>query len=248
MTLEENNQVLILGGKSDIAISLAEVYAKNGNNLILAGRKINEITDLKDRLQQKYNVTVQLEEFNVLQSGTDPSLFENLNGKLYGVISCIGYLGDQELAEVNSVEANLIMNTNFLGCVQVLNRAVTLIENQKGGFIIGLSSVAGDRGRKSNYFYGSAKAGFTAYLSGLRSRMASTGVHVLTVKPGFVTTKMTSHLDLPKLLTTTPNKVAKAVYRAQQNKKNVLYVKPVWRIIMMVIKLVPEFLFKKLNL
>lgn len=246
--MEENNQILILGGKSDIAISLAEVYAENGYNLVLAGRKINEITTLKIRLEQKYNVTVELQEFDLLHLEKNFSLFENLKGKIYGVISCIGYLGNQKLAEVNSTEANLILNTNFTGCVKVLDKIAVLMKNQGEGFIIGLSSVAGDRGRKSNYYYGSAKAGFTAYLSGLRSRLASYGVHVLTVKPGFVNTKMTSHLDLPKLLTTTPNKVAKSVYRAQQNKQSVLYVKPVWRLIMAIITLIPEFLFKKLNL
>jgi short-subunit dehydrogenase len=108
--------------------------------------------------------------------------------------------------------------------------------------------VAGERGRQSNYFYGSAKAGFTAYLSGLRNRLFTEKVHVLTVKPGFVYTKMTENLPLPKLLTAVPEDVAKVVYSGVMKKKNVVYVKWFWRWIMLIIKSIPEFMFKKMKL
>jgi short-subunit dehydrogenase len=114
--------------------------------------------------------------------------------------------------------------------------------------IVGIASVAGERGRQSNYLYGSAKAGFRAYLSGLRNRMHRESVHVVTVQPGFVYTKMTENLNLPKMLTATPDEVAETVYSAVYKRKNVVYVKWFWRWIMVVIKSIPESVFKKLKL
>lgn len=115
-------------------------------------------------------------------------------------------------------------------------------------FIVGVSSVAGERGRRSNYPYGSAKAGFTAYLSGLRQRLHSHGIHVLTVKPGFVRTRMTAHMDLSPLLTAEPEEVARALVRAQEKGKSVVYVRRVWRPVMALIRLLPEGVFKRLSL
>ena len=121
-------------------------------------------------------------------------------------------------------------------------------EKRRSGFIVGISSVAGDRGRKSNYIYGSAKAGFSAYLSGLRNRLHSVHVQVLTVKPGFVRTKMTEGMDLPERLTAQPEEVAKDIFKAQQRGRDVLYAKGMWRWIMLVIKTIPEWLFKRMDL
>ena len=113
---------------------------------------------------------------------------------------------------------------------------------------MGISSVAGDRGRKTNYIYGSSKAAFSAYLGGLRNRLDSSGVSVLTVKPGFVATKMTQDLDLPEKLTAQPNDVAEDIFNAQQKKRNILYTKAIWQLIMLIIKHIPEFIFKKLSI
>ncbi|MHA7058295.1 SDR family oxidoreductase [Aquimarina sp. M1] len=240
--------ILILGAKSDIARSIAEIYAENGYHLILAGRIVSSLMGFKSSLEKKYNVSVQLEEFDVLDYDRHQSFYNGLQTKPYGIICAIGYLGDQSRAEQNSVEAKCIIDTNYTGCVHILTICTSFLENLEEGFIVGISSVAGDRGRKKNYFYGSSKAGFTAYLSGLRARLSKKGIHVLTVKPGFIYTKMTAHVELPKLLTTTPQKLAFSVFKAQQNKKNVIYVKWIWRYIMWVIRWIPEFIFKKMNL
>ncbi len=114
--------------------------------------------------------------------------------------------------------------------------------------MIGISSVAGDRGRKGNYLYGSAKAALTAYLSGLRNRLHDTQVHVLTVKPGFVATKMTEGMDLPEKLIAQPEEVAIDIYSAQQKNKNVLYTKWMWRWVMMLIRMIPEWKFKGMSI
>jgi decaprenylphospho-beta-D-erythro-pentofuranosid-2-ulose 2-reductase len=118
-------------------------------------------------------------------------------------------------------------------------------ERRGSGTLVGISSVAGDRGRASNYVYGSAKAGFTAFLSGLRNRLAKKGVHVVTVKPGFVATRMTAGMNLPKALTAHPDDVARAVYRAFERKNDVIYILPIWWMIMRIICIIPEILFKK---
>jgi short-subunit dehydrogenase len=108
--------------------------------------------------------------------------------------------------------------------------------------------VAGDRGRQSNYVYGSAKAGLTAFLSGLRNRLAGKGVHVMTVKPGFVRTKMTENLDLPDALTASPEQVADAVFRGMEKRRSTVYILWMWRWIMLIIRHIPEFIFRKMKL
>ncbi|MBN8787909.1 MAG: SDR family NAD(P)-dependent oxidoreductase, partial [Terrimonas sp.] len=114
--------------------------------------------------------------------------------------------------------------------------------------IAGISSVAGERGRQNNYIYGSAKAGFTAYLSGLRNKLYKDNVHVVSVLPGFVYTKMTEHLKLPKLLTATPEDVATYTYNAIIKRKDIIYIKWFWKWIMFIIKCIPETIFKKKTL
>jgi len=122
------------------------------------------------------------------------------------------------------------------------------MERQRAGTMIVLSSVAGDRGRQSNFIYGSAKAGLTAYLSGLRNYLYAKKVHVITVKPGFMETKMTEGLPLNPKLTATPKEAANGIYSAYKNGRNVVYILPIWGFIMLIIRNIPEFIFKKLNL
>jgi short-subunit dehydrogenase len=145
-------------------------------------------------------------------------------------------------------EAHLIIESNFTGAVSILDRIANQYAAEKKGVIVGISSVAGERGRQSNYHYGSAKAGFTAYLSGLRNRLFHNNVHVVTVQPGFTYTRMTENMKLPKLLTGHPVQVADSVYNAVQKKRNVVYVKWMWRWIMLVIRSLPEQVFKKMKM
>ena len=140
------------------------------------------------------------------------------------------------------------MRSNYEGPAAILSVFADLFEARGSGTIVGISSVAGDRGRATNYIYGSAKAGFTAFLSGLRNRLARKGVHVLTVLPGFVATRMTEQLDLPKALTAEPKEVALAIERAVKGKRNTIYVRPVWALIMLIIRSIPEAIFKRLRL
>jgi hypothetical protein len=122
------------------------------------------------------------------------------------------------------------------------------MERRKKGFIIGVSSVSGDRGRKKNYIYGSSKSAFSTYLSGLRNRLYKSGVHVLTVKPGFIYTQTAKKNNFPRQLIAQPIEVAKDIFKAQQSKKDIIYTKWFWRYIMFVIKNIPEFIFKRTNI
>ena len=129
-----------------------------------------------------------------------------------------------------------------------MNIIASDFEKRNQGFIVGISSVAGERGRKSNYTYGSAKAALTSYLSGLRSRLNNSQVHVMTVMPGYVLSGMTKNLKLPQSLIISPEDMAREIYKAQQKNKNILFTKSIWRWIMLFIRFIPEWKFKGMNI
>jgi len=240
--------ILIIGAKSDIAKATAREYAKHGYDLYLAARNSDELKEFSDDITVRTERAVKLVELDILDYKSHQAFYDSLDEKPLGVISAIGYLGEQEKAQTDFNEAKQIMDTNCTGIVSLFNIIANDLEKEKSGFMIGISSVAGDRGRKSNYIYGSAKAALTAYLSGLRNRLYDARVHVLTVKPGFVATKMTEDMDLPEKLTAQPDAVASDIYNAQQKGKNVLYTKRIWKLVMMVIKMIPEWKFKGMSI
>ena len=240
--------VLIIGAKSDIAKATAREYAKHGYDLYLAARNSSELEEFAKDVTTRTQRSVNLVELDILDYKSHKDFYEQLEDKPLGVISAIGYLGEQESAQSDFKEAKQIMDTNYTGVVSLFNIIADDFEKRRSGFMIGISSVAGDRGRKSNYIYGSAKAALTTYLSGLRNRLFDTNVQVLTVKPGFVATKMTEGMDLPEKLTAQPEEVAKDIYKAQQNGKNEIYTKWIWRYVMMIIKVIPDWQFKKMSI
>lgn len=160
-----------------------------------------------------------------------------------------GFLGaDTAQGLYNNANTEKIIDINYAKLIPLLNYFAEKMETRRRGTMIVLSSVAGERGRQSNFIYGSAKAGLTAYLSGLRNYLFSKNVHVLTVKPGFMETKMTEGLPLVTALTASPKKAADAIFKAYLTKKNTVYILPVWFFIMLIIRNVPEFIFKKMKL
>jgi decaprenylphospho-beta-D-erythro-pentofuranosid-2-ulose 2-reductase len=239
---------LILGASSDMAIAIAEKFASRGFNIQLAARNVSRLEALQSDLAIKYTSRVSIHEFDALAYDTHESFFSELEPKPDVTVCVFGFLGENDKAAEDWDQASKIINTNYTGAVSILNIIARYYASQHEGVIAAISSVAGERGRQSNYFYGSAKAGFTAYLSGLRNSMYHHGVHVATIQPGFVYTKMTENMELPKMLTAKPEEVADAVYSTVTNKKNVVFVKWYWRYIMMIIKNIPEFVFKKLKL
>jgi decaprenylphospho-beta-D-erythro-pentofuranosid-2-ulose 2-reductase len=242
------NSVLILGATSDIAIALAHEYARNGYPLILAARKTIHLRPIQKDLELRYQVPVETAVFDVLDLPSHRNFLAGLSTPLCGSILAVGLLGSQKRASDDFIHRCEILETNFLGSVSILTEVATVLKKEKQGFIIGISSVAGDRGRQSNYFYGSAKAGLSAFLSGLRNELFSQNIQVLTVKPGFVDTKMTEGIDLPKLVTVTPGRVASDIYKAQVKGRHVLYTPWFWWAIMACVKVIPEWFFKRLKL
>ncbi len=240
--------ILILGARSDIARAVSHKFARKGFNLCLAARRHEELDPDKRDLTIRYGVMVETCEFDVLDTASHGAFYDGLGEKPFGVVCAVGYLGDQAMAERDPGEAGRIVDTNFTGCVSILSIVANDFEKRRKGFIIGLSSAAGDRGKKSNYYYGSAKAGLTAFLSGLRNRLYPSGVRVLTVKPGYVSTKMTENMDLPRALTATPEEAADDIYRAWLKGRDVIYTKWYWNFIMLIIRHIPEKIFKKLSL
>jgi len=240
--------ILIVGAKSDIAKASAREYAKQGYDLYLAARNIGELEAFAKDINIRTKQTVKIIELDILDYESHQQFYEGIKEKPLGVITAVGYLGEQEKAQSDFTEAQKIIDTNYTGVVSLLNIIADDFEKRKSGFIVGISSVAGDRGRKSNYIYGSAKAALTAYLSGLRNRLHDAQVQVLTVKPGFVATKMTEDMDLPEKLTAQPEEVAEDIYKAQQKGKNVLYTKWVWKWVMLIIRNIPEWKFKGMSI
>jgi len=239
---------LILGASSDVALACAQEFAKHGYDLYLAGRDVAALEDHAADFRIRHQVSAKAIAFDALQFEQHTEFYKTLNPRPEITICVFGLLGIQEESEKNWVECKKVMDSNYTGAVSILNCVANDYEANRKGIIVGISSVAGERGRQSNYIYGSAKAGFTAYLSGLRNRMASSGVHVVTVKPGFIYTKMTEGLKLPKPVTANPAHLGRAIFKAVKKRKNVIYVLPVWRLIMLIIRNIPEGVFKKLEL
>ncbi len=182
-----------------------------------------------------------------LMKSIDYNQFDAVNSNL--LFCATGYLGEgTEEGLYDNKNTQRIIDINYAKLVPVMNYFAQKFESRRSGTIIGLSSVAGDRGRQSNFIYGSSKAAFTAYLSGLRNYLFDKKVHVMTVKPGFMATKMTEGLPLNPKLTATPKQAAESIFKAYKKQKNVAYVLPIWGIIMMIIRNIPEFIFKKLKL
>jgi len=240
--------VLILGASSDIGYAIAKKFASEKYDVQLAGRNPGQLEPFRSDIEVRYGVRCSLHAFDAVKIETHQSFFNSLSPMPDVTVYVAGYMNDNDKVIKDWEEVKRTIDTNYTGAVSILNIVAAQYELKKSGTIIGISSVAGNRGRQSNYIYGSAKAGFTAYLSGLRNKLYHSQVHVLTVLPGFVNTKMTENLKLPGMLTAQPDEVGKSVYNAAKNKQNVVYVKWFWRWIMLIITSIPETIFKKKKL
>ena len=246
----KNKSVLIIGATSSIAKALAHQMAQQGVALHLAARDKFEVERITQDIAIRYQAPISWSVFEALDYHTHPQLFQkaldNL-GSLDGVVVCLGELGNQEKAQVDFDHAQRIINSNYTGVVSVLTHGANYLATQEHSFIIVISSVAGDRGRQSNYIYGSAKGALSLFVQGLRNRLSSSGVHVMTVKPGFVDTKMTFAKE-GMFLVASPEQVAISVMRALKKGKDIVYIPWFWWSIMLIIRTIPEFLFKQLKL
>ena len=241
--------MIVLGSNSEIAQAFVEKVLSAGERyskiyLLTSNRDTTE--KFAKHLEVKFVQQSEIINLDLLQP-IDFTQFEHISSNTF--FCATGYLGKgSEESLFDTKNTQQIIEVNFSKLVPVINYFAEKMARKRTGTMIVLSSVAGERGRQSNFIYGSAKAGLTAYLSGLRNFMFDKKVHVLTVKPGFMATKMTEGLPLNPMLTATPKQAAEGIYKAYKNKRNTVYILPVWRVIMFVIKLIPEFVFKKLKL
>lgn len=241
--------VLILGATSAIARAVANEFAMQGEDVYLAGRDLPELWKIASDIEIRHKVIANVGVFDAEDTKSHGNFILNAINRtsgFSGAVLAFGYMGDQTETESCPELAKGVIDRNFTGAASILLHLANHFEETRTGFIIGISSVAGDRGRMSNYVYGSAKAGLNVFLQGLRSRLAKVGVPVLTVKPGPTDTAMTFGMsDLPLLAS--PQDVAKQIVRASRKRKDVVYVPGAWKWIMLVIRSIPERVFKKLK-
>lgn len=243
-------RVLVIGATSAIAQATARLFAADGDALFLVARSGERLQSVADDLKVRYGVQIETSILDVTDYTAHAGLVEQVETALGGLDTALiahGTLPDQQACEASSEETRREIEVNALSVISLLTYLANHFEHQGDGTIAVISSVAGDRGRQSNYVYGSAKAAVTVFLGGLRNRLHRAGVHVLTVKPGFVDTPMTR--DFPKgALWTSPEKIAGGIYRAIVKRRDVVYLPGFWRMVMRVIREVPEPIFKRLNL
>jgi decaprenylphospho-beta-D-erythro-pentofuranosid-2-ulose 2-reductase len=245
--INELKKVLILGANSDIAKNIAHQLLKKKYKLTLLSRNIDEIKYFLNRLKIDIKeiefICMDLKETDKFQL-----YYENLKTKHDIVISAIGELSKNMGSQKLNLIDNMI-NSNYIypaKCLEVISN-IFLRENiSKEKIILGISSVAGDRGRATNFYYGAAKSAFTVFLSGLRQKLSNSKIVVITISLGFVDTKMTKKEKIPNLLNTKPEIIAKKIIECIEKKK-LIYVPIKWKIIMIIVKLIPEGIFKKLN-
>jgi short-subunit dehydrogenase len=243
-------KILIIGATSAIAQAFARHSIQKGDALFLVGRDESKLAsvveDLKSRSGQRIGTFVA----DATAYDTHESLIRTAAQELGGIdvmVIAHGILGDQRAEERDFTQAELAYRTNFLSVVSLTTQAALFFEKQEKGTIAVISSVAGDRGRQSNYIYGSAKGALSLYLAGLRNRLYRNGIGVLTIKPGFVATPMTAHLK-KGFLFASPEKVASDIYRAIEKNRDILYTPGIWFWIMLAIRLIPERIFKRMKL
>lgn len=244
----KKKNILLLGARSDIAKALSYKFAEAGYEIQLAARVVSSLIEDKNYIENKYNTRVTLVNFDVLDIKSHKFFVESFDQLPDVVVCAIGYLPKESENQCDVESKIRVIRTNFEGPANILDIFANKFEQHGRGILVGISSVAGERGKATNYIYGSAKAGFTAFLSGLRNRLAKKGVHVVTVLPGYVKTKMTDHLVLPVFLTANPSEVANRVFDAVNNKDDIIYIYKIWKYIMIIIRNIPESIFKKLKI
>jgi len=237
---------LVIGGTSDIGVWVVESLAKRGHSISITGRDKQKLSDLKTKIHSKYNILIQIYELDITNMESFNSFYSGLSVEPNHVYILVGYYEDQTFARENWRELEKTIQINFTGVVTLVNTISISMEKRKSGNITVVSSVAGIRGRKLNYIYGSAKAGLTTYLSGLRALVFPNGVHISTILLGPVYTKMSLGHNLIPWLTLTPEEAGEKIVKAGLNKKNEVYIRWPWRFIMFIIQIIPEWIFKRL--
>lgn len=243
-------KIFLAGATSAIAQACARIWAERGDALFLVARNAERLEAIAADLRVRGAKQVETRVLDLCDLEAHPGLVDEAVVKLGGIDMALiahGTLGDQEAAQRDFEVAEAELRNNFISAASLLSVLANHMEAQGRGTLAAISSVAGDRGRQSNYVYGSAKAGLSAFLSGLRNRLHKSGVSVVTIKPGFVDTPMTAHVAKGPLFAS-PEKVGAAIVAAMEKGRAVVYVPTFWRLIMFVVRSIPERIFQRLSL
>jgi decaprenylphospho-beta-D-erythro-pentofuranosid-2-ulose 2-reductase len=243
-------KILIIGATSAIAQETAKCFARDGAELFLVARSSEKLNAVADDLRVRGAKSVETFLLDISDLDRHQEMFDAALaalGSLDMLLIAHGTLGDQRKCELSVEETLKELNTNALSVISLLTISANYFEQQRRGCIAVISSVAGDRGRQSNYVYGTAKGAVNTFLQGLRNRLYKAHVSVLTVEPGFVDTPMTAALKKGPLFAR-PSSVGKGIYQAMLKGKDVVYLPWFWRPIMLVVRSIPERIFKRLSL
>ncbi len=244
------NRVLALGATSAIAEATLVLLAESGAHFFLVARDPQKLTAVRDNLLLRGAASATIFVADLNDTAAHPAMLEQsvqALGKIDLALLAFGVLGDQQEAQADYAAAEAILKTNFLSSVSLITWLANYFETSRQGVLAVISSVAGDRGRKSNYVYGASKGGLNIFLDGVRNRIDRAGVHVLTIKPGFVASPMTAHLPRNGLFAQ-PSQVAKHILRAIEKRRDVVYAPPFWALIMLAVRNIPQRIFKKMNM
>lgn len=243
-------KVLVIGATSAMASATAKLFAAEGAEMFLADRDKDALERLSQDLKIRGAARVGAGLFDAFDGRSHEALLSEVFSflpELDVVLIAHGALPDQSACAVSFDETEKAMRINCLSPMQFLTELANRMEKTGKGSIAVFSSPAGDRGRQSNYVYGAAKGALSIFLQGLRNRLAQSGVHIMTIKPGFVSTPMTAHLPQGPLYVQ-PDRVARDIRRGIERRTDVLYTPWFWRYIMLIIRHIPEFIFKRMKL
>ena len=242
----KNKSVAIIGATCKLGIEISKTYANKGFDLVLISRNYEKNYNLKKLINTSYpNVEVDQYELDILDIENQKKIYKTLKKIPDGVISLVGETHKFEKIEDNSLFR--IFNINFLSLVKFLNYFLNDFEKRNYGFLICLSSVAGIRGRAKNFFYGSAKAALSTFLSGCRNYYNNKNIFIMTVFPGFINNDYNQMSGIKHLLHINPTNLADKIYRSHVKKKEVLFSSLLWVIIMTIIRILPNSVFKKIK-
>ena len=243
-------KILIIGATSVIAEAIAKLYAQRGDSLYLVARNEQRLEAIAQDLKIRGAHSVHSRVLDVNAFNQHKQLLDEADTAMTGMDVALiahGVLPDQKACEQSPQLTLDVLNTNAMSTISLLTLLANRFEERQQGTIAVISSVAGDRGRQSNYVYGTSKSAISTFLQGLRNRLHNSNVHILTIKPGFVDTPMTASFK-KNAIWAQPETVANGIVAAIDKKQDIVYVPSFWRIIMFFIKLVPERIFKRLRL
>lgn len=243
--------ILIIGATSAIAEATARRFAAFGARFYLVGRNVEKLANIARDLEIRSGQTVHSEILDFDQLEQHPALLERATQALEGIDLALiahGTLPDQAACQQSVKTTLAAIQTNALSVISLATELANIFETRGRGILVVIGSVAGDRGRQSNYVYGAAKGMVALFLQGLRNRLSGKGIQVITVKPGFVDTPMTAAFEKKGLLWAQPDQIAKGIVAAVERRRDVVYLPGFWRWIMLVIRHIPESVFKRLKL